>query len=134
MIPDRAVVDMAMGSGDRLGVKHERLGSAFSQGFSFQQQAMGVVDEPVQHGVGDGRIADDLVPVLDRHLAGDDGRAALVPVVHDLQQVAALLAGERRQAPIVQDQQLHPAERLQQPSIAPVAAGQASASSSLGTR
>jgi hypothetical protein len=46
---------------------------------------MGVVDKPVQHGVRDRRIADDLVPVIDRHLAGDDGRAALVAIVHDLQ-------------------------------------------------
>ena len=124
MIPDRAVVDVAMGSGARLGVKRQRLGSPFSQRFSLQQQAMDVVDQSVQHGVGDRRVADDLVPMIDRQLAGDDGRAAVVTVVHDLQQIAALVAGERRQAPVVQDQQLHPADRLQQASMAAVAAGQ----------
>ena len=67
---------------------------------------MGVVDEAVEDGVGEGRIADDLVPVLDRHLAGDDGGGAPVAVVDDLEQVAALLAGERREAPIVEDEQL----------------------------
>jgi hypothetical protein len=32
---------------------------------------VGVVDEAVEDGVGDGGIGDDLVPMLDRHLAGD---------------------------------------------------------------
>ena len=44
---------------------------------------MRIVNEAVQHGVGNGGIADHLVLVFDRHLAGDDGRAAFVPVVHD---------------------------------------------------
>ena len=34
---------------------------------------MGVVDEPVQNGVGQGRVADGLVPVIDGQLADDDG-------------------------------------------------------------
>ena len=62
-----------MGSVDCFGVKHERFGSPFAQGFSVQQQAMGVVNKSVQHGVGDSGIADNLVPVIDRHLAGDNG-------------------------------------------------------------
>ena len=37
-----------------------------------------------------GRIADDLVPVFDGQLAGDDGRAAAVPIVDDLQEIAPL--------------------------------------------
>ena len=44
---------MAMGSGDRLGVKHDRLGGAFSEQFSLQQQPMRVVDEAVEDGVGE---------------------------------------------------------------------------------
>ena len=56
-------------------------------------------------------IGDDLVPVIDRHLAGDDGRAALMPVVHDLEEIAALLGGERSEAPVVEDQELDPRER-----------------------
>ena len=41
-----------MGSVGRAGVKHERAGAAFAQGLSFQQQAMGVVNKPVEYGVG----------------------------------------------------------------------------------
>ena len=35
---------------------------------------MSVVDEAVENGVGERRIADDLVPLLDRNLTGDDSR------------------------------------------------------------
>ena len=41
-------------------------------------------------GIGQGRIADGLVPMLDGQLAGDDGGGAAVPVFEDFQQVAAL--------------------------------------------
>src|SRR5262245_27883559 len=44
MIPAGVVVDVAYGSVDRLGVKHERFGGSFAQGFSFQQQAVSVVN------------------------------------------------------------------------------------------
>jgi UV DNA damage repair endonuclease len=58
------------------------------------------VDEAVQHGVRYRRIADDLVPVIDRHLAGDNGGAAVVALVHDLQQITALftVSGTRPQS------------------------------------
>ncbi len=41
-----------------------------------QLDAVGVVDEPVHDGVGDGGVAQRLMPLLDWQLAGDDGRAA----------------------------------------------------------
>ena len=50
---------------------------------------MGVVDEAVEDGVGVGRIADDLVPFVDRDLAGEDGRAAAVAFFEDLVEIAA---------------------------------------------
>ena len=34
---------------------------------------MGVVDETVEDGVGDGRIGDHVMPVLHIDLTGDDG-------------------------------------------------------------
>ena len=49
------------------------------------------MDEPVQDGVGQSRIADDLVPTVDRHLAGDHDGAGVVAIFDDLQQVEALL-------------------------------------------
>ena len=69
---------------------------------------MGVVDEAVEDGVGDGGVGDDLVPMLDRHLTGDDGRSALVAIVDDFEEIATLVAGERGEAPIVEDEQVDP--------------------------
>ena len=69
---------------------------------------MCVVDETVENGVGDGGIGDDLMPVIDRDLAGDDGRSALMPVVDDLEQIATLVGGERSQSPVVEDEELDP--------------------------
>src|SRR5262249_934887 len=45
-------------------------------------------------------------------------------IVDDVEQVAALLRGQRRQPPIIEYQQLHACEALEQAWIAPIAAGE----------
>jgi len=52
-----------------------------------------IVNETVENGVGDGWVGDHLVPVIDGNLAGNDGGATLVPVIDDLEKVAALVTG-----------------------------------------
>ena len=64
---------------------------------------MGIVDEPVEDGIGEGGAADDVVPGVDGQLAGDDGGGAAVSVLEDLEQVAAFVRGEGGEAPIVQE-------------------------------
>jgi len=66
------------------------------------------VDEPIEDGVGDGRVGDDLVPIFDRYLAGDDGRSALVAIIDDFEEIATLLAGKRSEAPVIEDEQIDP--------------------------
>ena len=61
--------------------------------FAMELDPVRVVDDPVEDGVGQRGVADDLVPVVDRHLAGDDQRAGAVAILDDLQQIA-LLFGE----------------------------------------
>ena len=51
--------------------------------------------QTVEDSVGDRGICDQLVPMLDGNLAGHDCRATAVAVVNDVEQVAALLRGER---------------------------------------
>ena len=97
---------MRSGSGFLGDVKIGALGGDLSHAVSLEGEAVGVVDEAVEDGVGDGRIGNDLVPLLDRHLAGDDGRSALVAIVDDFEEIAPLLAGERSEAPIVEDEQV----------------------------
>jgi len=56
---------------------------------------MGVVQDPVQDGVGQRWVADDVVPAVDRHLAGDDQRPGVVAVLDNLQQIALLFGDQR---------------------------------------
>ena len=95
---------------------------------------MGVVDEAVKNGVGERRTADDLMPLLDRNLAGDDGRSALMAVLEDLEEIALFRLGEDRQAPVVQDQELDAREAFEQAAVAAIASCESSASKRRGTR
>jgi len=52
----------------------------FPHGFAFQRDGVGVVDQSVEDGVGEGGIAQVFVPVGDRQLRGDQGRASLVAI------------------------------------------------------
>ena len=61
---------------------------------------MGVVDDAVEDGIGQGWIADQVVPAIDRNLAGDQRRAAAVAVLDNLEEIPALLRTERFEAPV----------------------------------
>ena len=53
--------------------------------------------EPVENRVAEGRVADDVMPLVDGELAGHDGRAHAVAVLEHLEQVEAVLGAERGQ-------------------------------------
>ena len=65
------------------------------------------MDEPVEDGVGQRGFSDALVPEVDRILAGDQGRAGLPAVFQDLEEIMALILGERQKTQIVQEQKIH---------------------------
>jgi hypothetical protein len=50
------------------------------------------------HGVAEGGVADNVVPMFDWDLAGDNGRGAPVAIIKDLQQVAPFGLIENRDA------------------------------------
>ena len=54
-------------------------------------------------------------------LAGDDQRAAIVAVFDNLQQIAALLGGQRLGSPVVQNEQIDARELAHQPGVAAIA-------------
>ena len=96
---------------------------------------MGVVDEAVEDGVGIGRIADHLMPFVDRDLAGEDGRAAAVAFFEDLVEVAAGAGVERIEAPIVEDEELGAGRGLRMMRAwRPSPRASARSANSLGTR
>src|SRR3989344_2891403 len=76
-------------------------------------EAGGGVDEAVEDGVGQGRIADHLVPLLDGDLAGDEGGSAAVAILEDFQEIDALGLGGHRQAPVVGDEQIDAGQGLE---------------------
>ena len=46
-------------------------GLSFAHRLPVENQAIRVVDDAIEDGIGEGRIADDLMPGLDRELACD---------------------------------------------------------------
>ena len=85
---------------------------------------MGVMYEAIEDSVGEGRIADDLVPGIDRQLAGDQRRAGAITVLDDLHEVAPLVGREPVWAPVIEDQQIGLGKRAEQTREAAVSVGQ----------
>jgi hypothetical protein len=46
-----------------------------------------------------------------------------VPIVDDFEEIATLLTAERREAPIVKNEQIHSGERFQEPRVVSITAG-----------
>ena len=80
------------------------------------------MNEAIEDGVGQRRIADHVIPVIDGHLAGDDGRPLLVAVLDDFHEIAPLLVVELLWPPVVEDEQVGSGERLEDLRVAAVAA------------
>jgi len=55
-----------------------------AQRWAFEINTMGAVDDAVENGVGQGGIANHLVPAIDRELAGDQQGSPVVAIVDDL--------------------------------------------------
>src|SRR5271169_123081 len=96
----------------------------FAQGLAVEGKAVRGVHEAVEDGIGDCRIDDHLVPVIDGELTGHNRRAAAMAIVDDFEQVAALLRGQWRQPPVIEDQKLDTGEALEEAYIPSVAARQ----------
>ena len=67
---------------------------------------MSVVYEAVEDGVAEGGIANNVVPVLDGELAGDESRATAVTVFEDIEEVTALGVVQGRHAEVVERNEL----------------------------
>jgi hypothetical protein len=83
--------------------------------------AVRVMNDAVENGVSVGGVADQLMPFIDRDLAGDDCRSPAVAFFEDLEKVVAPGGIERLKAPIVEDEQLHAAERSQEAGVTAIA-------------
>jgi hypothetical protein len=64
---------MLIRSDGEVGVKTLSFGGGFAQALALEGEPVRIVDKAIENGIGDGGIADGVVPVLDGKLAGDDG-------------------------------------------------------------
>ena len=78
----------------------------FPHGFALQRELVGVMHQAVEDRVGQCRIPQGLMPVLDRQLTGHQRGPAIMAIFDDLQQVATIFITERRQAPVIENQQV----------------------------
>src|SRR3954469_22060010 len=76
-----------------------------AQTVAAELQAMGIVNDEIQDGVGNDGTPDQAVPPVHGDLAGVQAGAAAVAVFDDFQHVVALLGSERLEPPIIKDQQ-----------------------------
>jgi hypothetical protein len=72
---------------------------------------MGVVEDAVADGVGQGGGGEVVVPLGRRQLARDDSRAVAIAILEDLEQVPSLLVGDGREAPVVDQEDVDAGER-----------------------
>jgi hypothetical protein len=92
--------------------------------FAGEFDAVGIVNETVQDGVGIGRIADYFVPSVYWKLGGNHRGAASIAFLEDFQEIMSGGGVERLQSPIVEDQKVGAAEVAQKTGMATVAADQ----------
>jgi hypothetical protein len=72
---------------------------------AFEGDHGGVVDEPIDQGGRDHRVAEDLAPLLEAAVAGDDDRAALVAAGNEREEQVGGLALQGQVADLVDDQE-----------------------------
>ena len=80
------------------------------------------MNEAIKDGVAEGGVADNVVPMFDWDLAGNDGRGATVAIIKDLQKVAPFGWIENRQTPIIENEELNAPEGFEHAAISAVAA------------
>lgn len=98
--------------------------AGLTQAFTGEFDAVGIVEQTVENGVGVGRIADQLMPMRRGDLAGNDGGAAAVAILDDLEQIMAGAGVEWSKAEVVEDQQIDGAESADHPAVPPFGAGE----------
>jgi hypothetical protein len=65
---------------------------------------MGAVHQPIEDRVAKRGVADKLVPVVHRELAGAERGAAAAPVFDDFEETTAFPIAERGQSAVIEDE------------------------------
>lgn len=73
------------------------------------------MEQPIQNGIGQSGVSDPVVPFVKRDLGGDDRRAEIVPVLHDLEQILPLFRSQGRKTKILQNKKVLFGQILEEP-------------------
>ena len=85
----------------------ERGAAVLTHRVALEHEAVAVMHEPIEHGVGDGAIAEVGVPLTQRQLAGNEGRAPVVAVLEGSPaRIAHGFIGERGDAEVFDHDQV----------------------------
>ena len=82
------------------------------------------MEEAVADRIREGGVADEVVPLGDGKLTRHDGRARAVPVIEELQEVAAILRREGIEPEIIDGQHVDARELGEQAEVGAIGAGQ----------
>ena len=82
------------------------------------------MDQPIADGIGDGRIGDQLVPVVSGDLAGDQRGTQPVAILEQLEDVMLLIGAEGLEPPVVEHEQIDAGDGFEQAGVAAVALGE----------
>ena len=75
------------------------------------------MEQAIADGVGDGRIAEMVVPLRDGDLAGEERGSVAVAVLDDLEEIPALEVADWRHPPVVEDEHVDAGKAREQPRI-----------------
>ena len=98
------------------------LGFLLSSGWAFERDRIRVVDDAIEDGVGDRRLAQIRVPLIAGQLARDDRRASRVAILQHFEKILTLDVGLGGQAPVIEDQDIDPCESREQNRVGAVGA------------
>ena len=84
---------------------------------------MGVVDQAIQDGIGQGGIPDLGVPFIHRELRGHEGGTEAVTIFEEFQEVPALFVGQGGYSPVIQGDQVGFGQGGQKLGITPIPFG-----------
>lgn len=76
----------------------------FAHAVAFEGDAVSIVDQAIEDGIGDGRLPDHFARMCNRQLSSDQCGFSLVAPLEDLEEVAALLFGQPVTAPAIERQ------------------------------
>ena len=117
-VPPRATERRAReGPAGRSGVRRSwffLFAGLTAQAVALELDAVRIVNDAVQNRIAEGGIGNDVMPLRHGDLTCDQQGSLVVAIIDDLEQIAALVGGERFRSPVVEDEEIDALQRRDQ--------------------